>query len=216
MIPNKIWVSENCVENKDYKLITEINKQKIYKILEDIISVLKEYNIECFAYGGTLLGAIRHADIVPWDDDIDLLVPMTIDQFWKYKDPIVQKLKTLDPKYDIKKVYDKIKQEYRSSWAIVETGNTEFTVDFWFEYNSRYPMVQYNAVYRYVKPQFSPAIKKNIGPIKINVIGNYKEWLDALYPGWQSLGVLRTDRYHTRWEGRKYEAKVCEFAPSEL
>lgn len=42
------------------------------EILEEIDKVCKKHNIRWFADCGTLLGAVRHAGYVPWDDDLDI------------------------------------------------------------------------------------------------------------------------------------------------
>jgi asparagine synthase (glutamine-hydrolysing) len=39
-----------------------------------IKSLFDKYDIEYFAYGGTMLGCIRHEGFIPWDDDIDLML----------------------------------------------------------------------------------------------------------------------------------------------
>jgi asparagine synthetase B (glutamine-hydrolysing) len=39
-----------------------------------IKSLFEKYDIEYFAYGGTMLGCIRHEGFIPWDDDIDLMI----------------------------------------------------------------------------------------------------------------------------------------------
>lgn len=44
-------------------------------LFKKCIRMFDKYNIQWFACGGTALGAIRHKDIIPWDDDIDLFVP---------------------------------------------------------------------------------------------------------------------------------------------
>lgn len=40
--------------------------------LKFIDKVCRENNIQYFLAGGSLLGAIRHKDVIPWDDDIDV------------------------------------------------------------------------------------------------------------------------------------------------
>lgn len=40
-----------------------------------IHKICVENNLKYFAAGGTLLGAIRHNGYIPWDDDIDLMMP---------------------------------------------------------------------------------------------------------------------------------------------
>ncbi len=50
-------------------------KEKIFNILKWFAEFCDNNNLRyCLAYG-TLLGAIRHNDFIPWDDDVDVYMP---------------------------------------------------------------------------------------------------------------------------------------------
>ena len=71
----------------------------LYVLLKDITEVMHSNNLEYFISFGTLLGAVRHQGMIPWDTDVDLVIPL------KEKDKILAAFQNiLGDKYLIKEV----------------------------------------------------------------------------------------------------------------
>ncbi len=55
--------------------VSEQLKQKELEIFRDFLKICQAHNFSYFVAGGTALGTVRHKGFIPWDDDIDVLMP---------------------------------------------------------------------------------------------------------------------------------------------
>ena len=48
--------------------------EELYKLAEGIHSTLERHQMLYFLEGGGAIGALRHGGIIPWDDDLDIII----------------------------------------------------------------------------------------------------------------------------------------------
>lgn len=113
--------------NINTQYLTELSAQEkleqMLNMMDDIDKVCKSYKLKYFIAYGSLIGAIRHNGIIPWDDDIDIQMPRDdyekfISIYSKEGKYQITSPKSSDPLYYYAKVYnaDTIKLEYGISY----------------------------------------------------------------------------------------------------
>ena len=55
-------------------MMTRDDGDVLRRLLRTFVQTVDAVNITYLMYGGTLLGSYRHHGIIPWDDDVDLMV----------------------------------------------------------------------------------------------------------------------------------------------
>lgn len=88
-----------------------------YEILKELDKIAKKHNIKYFIGQGTLLGAVKYKKFIPWDDDIDLLIP--------YRE-LLKLIKVFpveaDKKYKLTNCF--IEKHFPVAWSKIRNVNT--------------------------------------------------------------------------------------------
>lgn len=139
---------DNKVDNtKDDNL--QKAQRRMLEILKDVDKICRENNISYWLDSGTLLGAARHKGFIPWDDDIDIVMPRA--DYEKFKLIATDKL----PKnLFLQTNYSDL--EYDMLWTKVRDNNSEIVEYKVGNYHNGlfidiFPMDDYTDVDKYLK-----------------------------------------------------------------
>ncbi len=78
----------------EHKMLQEIRELQLYElqILKEVDKACREHHITYYLGEGSMLGAIRHQGFIPWDDDVDILMPRDdLERFLKNAKDILPK-----------------------------------------------------------------------------------------------------------------------------
>lgn len=103
------------------KKIDFAERKKLYlEMMDEIDSFCRLNNIRYSLSCGTLIGAIRHHGFIPWDDDLDITMPL----------PDMLRFKDIFKSSNLRYVDSDIDKSYKFAFARIENMNTYNKLNF--------------------------------------------------------------------------------------
>lgn len=191
----------------------------LYKMFYDIHNTLLRNNVPYIASGGTLIGAVRHKGIIPWDNDIDIAV------YEKDVPIILSKSFKNEMK---KKNCNVVDTRKRMGWIKIEySKNKKISCDIFIlkfmkkngenilVHNTDYVRKLWPKDYYPVKDVF-PLTEYKFGSLIVLGPKNYKQYLDHGYgKTWSKVGFI-TQAADTHYDlDEPIRLKVTKFTPAK-
>lgn len=210
-----VYIIKFIIDKFQVKDTSISDTNRIYDLLQQITCELDRTGCEYIMTGGTLLGAVRHGGLIPWDDDADLAI------LNKTPKEILEILKPLEKNNIIS--YEHI----RGNIIIVKFRDWGTSIDIFFMAKSN-PMdngiigdkigdinSDKNKVYRYLPPfdlqykkewftdeELYPLKAYEFGPLVLSGPNDYKNFLNRTYKGWERIA--------SKWNHNTFVVKDVE------
>ncbi len=85
-----VGASEHQWQERDY-LLPQDDVDTLYQMVKDVHDIFMKYHVEYWIDSGTLIGAVRQGGLLPWDDDVDLIVLKNQEQKFLALTPVFER-----------------------------------------------------------------------------------------------------------------------------
>jgi phosphorylcholine metabolism protein LicD len=158
----------------------------LYQLMKDTHEILVKHKINYWIEGGTLLGAVRHKGIIPFDDDLDIGV-MHDDEI-RLQDALID-LQELGYKLSFKNFYSLCNKVCIDIFIFHIKDNKVIHTN--INARNKYPNE-----YFYIEELF-PLKKYQFGKIEVWGPQQFRGNLDRVYPEWDKYAVIQQPHnYH--------------------
>lgn len=176
-------------------IIPYSHRLMLYKLVSDVTNVLTRHKLDYFIDGGTLLGAIRHQDLIPWDDDID--IGMLDKDFFRKLPKLKPEFEKLGYSVDetdthLTKVYIKNKWIY-DDFKTVGTPTLDIFCYTIKKKTVRLMKTRHYLLWKSAQHKVNdvfPLKDYKFGPLLLKGPKNPFPYLDGLYSNWKTSAVI--------------------------
>ena len=194
------------------------HSQRLYRLMEKIDEVFTQNDIKYWAGSGTLLGAIRHGGLIPWDNDLDLYIIDTDEaKLEKFKDAFDQAGLVVHYYWkDLYKIFEK------DASSIQDPDDPEKTLPFCYpaadifvmtlekrnEIEDVYIHRSYDFYWHWNTERFAFSQIKNLqrvpfGPNSISIPGDPEAHLNAVYGTFEYPDLWKKYAFEPIWDHEK-------------
>lgn len=200
-------ISDNLIFKKNILMTEQYILDNLYDTIKYTIEFFNKYNIKYLAIGGTLIGAVRHKGIIPWDNDFDLLI--FYDDYLKLKNILnlfnndEYKILNIAPGFKIFKnnialgdlfIYDNQNGKYCKAYPYVNEKPTFYVKDIFFNH------IKYNL------NDLVPIKKHKFEDFLINIPNNPNTILKINYPNSNLLECIKFDQeIHLKYKYKHFK-----------
>lgn len=156
---------------------------EINNLLKILSSYLENNNINYWIIGGTLLGSVRHGQLIPWDDDADIGI----------------ELNQIDKLLESNKLLNPLGYEIVHEWEIykfrkINTNYPFIDIFLYIDDDGIYQMDKQilrnkwpNEYYKY--DELFPLKKYKFGDLELSGPNYSLGYLNRMYPNWEYVGI---------------------------
>lgn len=171
----------------DYTAIPPHVTLRLYQMMKDTHEIFSHYEIPYWVHGGTLLGAVRHKGIIPWDDDIDIVVE-------KQHEEKILKTQTIFESLGYR--FIKVNYGYNILFPQKEPRDINLDIMIFVKKNDQYVYESNPSFYAFFdEKDLFPLKKYQFGQLYVWGPHNPIPYLNTVYPDWNTHAQMCNHHY---------------------